>query len=243
MPSGTVTGVSLIVRWIIISQLLPNDLQGARWSTTSPCTMSRFLFPVRSPSVIAAQAALRLAHGERFAPRLFHFVEVVAAAFDRNQRQLFARFVRRLGVGIEERVDFVQLAPESVLFAGQVLVDPHRRSLAGRHGLHHRRRTAHRVAAGENPLCGRLTGDGIHEDEPVAARVHGDFVEEFLGVQLLADGHQDLVGGNDERFAALLGTAAAGAVELAQPHRLAADAGHGTAFGDNRFRERSAVAA
>ena len=44
----------------------------------------------------------------------------------------------------------------------------------------------------------------------------------LLQVERLADGHQDLVGLDDEGVAALLGPAAARAVELAQPHR------HGT---------------
>ena len=66
------------------------------------------------PSVVAAQAAAGLAHGDRFAPRLLDFVEVVAPPLDGDQLQMLARRIRRFGVRIEEGVDLVQLPPEGV---------------------------------------------------------------------------------------------------------------------------------
>ena len=67
-------------------------------------------------------------------------------------------------------------------------------------------------------------------------RFQGDFVAELLQVQRLADGHQHLVGGDHEAVAAFFRPAAAGAVELAQPHGQALHARHLAPLGDDLHR-------
>ena len=62
------------------------------------------------------------------------------------------------------------------------------------------------------------------------------FAAERLEVERLADGHQHLVGLDDEGLAAFLGPAAAGAVERAQPHGDALEPGNAAALGDDLHR-------
>ena len=180
-------------------------------------------------AVVAAQATLGLADGDRFAPGQFDFVEILPPPLDRNQVELLARRIDRFGVGIEERIDLAGLAPEGVDAAGQILVDAHGRPLARGHGLDHRGRPAHGVAAGEDPFFRGLAGDRVDLDEIALPGLQRESVGNALQVERLPDGHEDMVGGNDEGVAALFGPAAAGAIELAQPHRLALDARHAAA--------------
>ena len=58
-------------------------------------------------SVIAAETAAGLAHGDRFAPRLFDLGEVVSAAIDGDQVQLLARGVGRFGLRVERGINLV----------------------------------------------------------------------------------------------------------------------------------------
>ena len=78
---------------------------------------------------------------------------------------------------------------------------------------------------------------GLTCDERLVARLHLDAVADLLQVERLADGHQHVVGRDDEGVAAFFRPAAAGAVELAQPHGHALDARHALAF-QHHFHRR-----
>jgi len=74
--------------------------------------------------------------------------------------------------------------------------------------------------------------DGIDVDERLVARLQLYAVGNLLQVESLADGHQHVVGGNNEGIAAFFRTAAAGTIEFAESHGHALDARHALALGD-----------
>ena len=161
-------------------------------------------------SVVAAQAALRLADGHGLAPGLFDFVEVVLAPFDGNEHELLARRVGRVGVGVERGVD-------------------RRDRRARRRGS--RRSGTRRCPPPpvrpppppRRPTTGPVTASPpakIHFSEvwPVTGLIlrkallrtsRARLSENLCGVERLADGGQDLVGLDAERLAALFRPAAA----------------------------------
>ena len=181
-------------------------------------------------AVVAAQAAVGLADGHRLAPGLLDFVEVVPPPLDGDQVQLLARRRRTARRRGRTTVSTSWASRQKAWFA------PVRyRSMP--------------TAARSPAATASTTDDGpvtasppakIHFSEvwPVTgltwmnawlrvSSVHA--VADLLQVERLADGHQHLVGLDDEGVAAFFGPAAAGAVELAQPHGQALDARHALA--------------
>ncbi len=207
MPSGTSTGMLLTVS------------VGISGSTS-----------VSAQRLCRSRSAGSAGPGAR-RPRLGHelldFVEVVRAPLDGHDRACSARgVVDRIGVGVEGGVDRDLAAPEGVVRAGQVLVDADGRPLAGATAS----TTEDGPVTASPPAKIHFTEvwpvTGLASSQPCLRGLDVDAVEQRLAVERLADGHDDLVGLDDEvGVAAGHGTAAAGAVELAQRHRQALDAG------------------
>src|SRR5208337_2644595 len=70
-------------------------------------------------------------------------------------------------------------------------------------------------------------------DEITLPRLEGESAGNALQVECLPDGHENVIGGNDEGVTTFLGPAAAGAIKFTKPHRLALDACDATAGHDD----------
>ena len=171
-PSGTSTGTLLMVR--------SDHRRGCSQRSVNPCSRWR-RSAAQLFAVVAAEAAAGLADGHRLAPGHVRPRRNCCAAARRAIRSSFSRGASKGSASGSKAVSTsLVLAPEGVVGAGEVHVDAHGRPLAGGHGLDHRGRSAHGVAAGEDPFLRGLAGDRVGVQEDVVAGLQGEFAEDAL---------------------------------------------------------------
>ena len=175
-----------------------------------------------------------LADGNRFSPGLFHFIKVIAASFDGDERQVFSGGVYRILIRVEEGVYFLRFAPEGMFGTGEVLVDSDGRTFTGRDGLDDARRPADPVPTGKDPLLRRLSGYRIGDQEAVCVGFRCRFRRRTLPWRAIGRRATRISSaGIVNTSPASSGASAPGAVELAQSHRTAADSSYLSAFDDD----------